>query len=154
MTIDTILDAVRTFPGVLVFSPGPGDGTPEIAWGDHFVYHAPDGRMPHHEQPYATVVTKDYPGDTGSRLGAGRWRVNIHVLRSEFEELTGHRARDVGEVDFAATDVVLPHPVYGQQGMVCVVNPGELTTPTVLRLLREAHGRAVDRHARRADDTP
>ncbi|WP_313546200.1 DUF6194 family protein [Leifsonia aquatica] len=38
-------------------------------WGDTFCYVAPDGQVPPNTQPYATIVTKDYPEDTLSALG-------------------------------------------------------------------------------------
>ncbi|WP_328751901.1 DUF6194 family protein [Streptomyces sp. NBC_00285] len=43
------------------------------------------------------------------------------------------------EHGLAAADVVLPHPVHGTLGWICVVNPGERTAGTVMRLLRTAH---------------
>lgn len=148
MSIDRILAAVRSFDGVLVLAPGEGSGFPEIAWGDFFFYYAPDGQVPANVQPYATIVTKNYPGDTDSDLDdAGRWRVNIHVGRSAFRELTGESA---ASHDFARTDVVMPHPVYGSLGWVAVVNPGDQTLNIVVDLLRNAHDDAKARAARRA----
>lgn len=148
--MEQVLAAVRSFDGVLVLTPGEGDGSPPIAWGDSFFYYAPDGQVPRNEQPYGTIVTKDYPGDTGSGLDAeGRWRVNIHVGRRRFEELIGVPPRELAPGrDFAAADVVLPHPVYGHLGWVSVVNPAERTMPIVLGLLRDAHERATVRWAR------
>ena len=151
MTIDDILGHVRTFPGSLVLSPEPGGEYPEIAWGDHFVYYAPDGRIPQRIQPYATIVTKDYPGDDESRLDVdGRWRIHIHVTRERFAELVGQEAStvDFAGVDLAAADTVLPHPVYARTGLVAVVNPGERTGALVASLLREAHDRAIARSTR------
>lgn len=123
-----ILEAVRAFDGALVFTPDASSGAPEIAWGDSFCYFAPDGQVPQHTQPYATIVTKDYPDDTQSALdGEGRYRVNIHVARERFVELTGEDPKDIAARDFATAGVVLPHPVYGAQSWVCVVNPGDRT---------------------------
>lgn len=151
MSMEQIIATVRGFDGALVFVPQPGSGFPELAWGDAFVYYAPDGQMPANEQPYATIVTKDYPDDAASDLDPpGRWRVNIHVGRATFQELTGEEPRGLcGTRDYAAADSVLPHPVYGALGWVCVVNPGERTTDTVMRLLRGAHDAARARHTRR-----
>ncbi|MBM7821583.1 hypothetical protein JOE63_004060 [Cellulosimicrobium cellulans] len=150
MSMEQILDTVRSLDGVLVLSPGPGSEFPELAWGDHFFYHAPDGVVPH-GQPYGTVVTKDYPDDTTSRLDdEGRWRVNVHVGRDRFRDLVGSDPRDEAPSEAGETDVVVPHPVYGALGWVCVVNPGERTTPLVLDLLRAAHDDARARAARRA----
>ncbi|HWR86764.1 MAG TPA: DUF6194 family protein [Rhodoglobus sp.] len=139
MSMERILEAVRAFDGVLVFVARPGDGTPELAWGDAFMYHAPDGVMPTTEQPYGTIVTKDYPGDESSRLGGGRYRVNIHVRRDRAEQL-------VSEGD---TDVFLPHPLYARQGWVSIVNP-QSRVDEAIELLAEAHEASRRRHERRA----
>ena len=117
------------------------------------MYYAPDGRIPQHGQPYATVVTKDYPADTASDLDPqGRWRVNVHVDRRTFARLTGEDPRALTmSRDFSAPDVVNPHPVYGHLGWVCIVNPAERTPATVLELIRSAHEAARRRTERRAD---
>ncbi len=151
MSMQQIIDAARGFDGALVVQPRPGDGTPELAWGDAFLHSAPEGRMPGRTQPYATIVTKDYPDDRASRLDApDRWRVNIHLDRETFRELTGEEPRSLTRArDVAAADVVNPHPVYGALGWICVVTPSERTMDTVLRLLREAHDAARARAIRR-----
>jgi len=153
MSMQQILDTVQGFDGALVVRPRPGDGTPELAWGDAFFFYAPDGRMPPNTQPYGTIVTKDYPEDDASNLDPdGRWRVNVHVGRAAFLTLTGEDPRHLERPrDLAAADVVNPHPVYGALGWVCVVLPGERTTTTVLRLLRDAHEAARARAERRAN---
>ncbi|MFI2567944.1 DUF6194 family protein [Cellulosimicrobium funkei] len=149
MSMEQILATVRSLDGALVLSPGPGSAFPELAWGDHFFYHAPDGVVPP-GQPYGTVVTKDYPDDTASRLGVeGRWRVNVHVGRARFRTLLGADPRDGAASEVAETDVVVPHPVYGALGWVAVVVPGERTTALVVDLLRAAHDDARARTARR-----
>ncbi|GAB6940436.1 hypothetical protein JCM11754A_39630 [Isoptericola variabilis] len=144
--MDQIIAAVRRLEGALVLEPRAGDGTPEIAWGDAFFYYAPDGQVPTTVQPYGTVVTKNYPDDTSCDLDRpGRWRVNAHVGRERARGLVG------GEVAWGdvEADVLLPHPVYGELGWVCVVNPADRTTPQVLDLLREAHDDARRRYERR-----
>lgn len=152
MSMQQIIDVVRGFEGALVFVPESGGEFPEVAWGDAFFYYAPDGRMPQHTPPYGTIVTKDYPDDSASDLDPeGRWRVNVHVDRATFVELTGEEPRRPSKPrDFAAADVVNPHPVYGALGWVAVVNPGDRTTATVLDLLRSAHRAAQARVERRA----
>jgi len=42
----------------------------------------------------------------------------------------------------------MPHPVYGRNHWVCVLNPSEATFETLKPLLREAYDRAVERYAR------
>lgn len=133
MSIEDVLATLRGFDGVLELAPAEGGELPEIAWGDHFFYHSPDGTVPERTQPYATIVTKDYPGEPSSDLDPpGRYRVNVHV---------GRGAKDLVEsTDITAPDVVVAHPVYG--GWVSVVNPGEHTRATLVALLRRAHDAA------------
>ena len=152
MSMQQIIDTVRSFEGALVVEPREGDGTPPLAWGDVFFYYAPDGEIPTNTQPYGTIVTKDYPEDTLSRLGDGtgtapRWRVNVHVGRAAAQELGG---RQGAGTDYAAADVLLPHPVYGALGWIAVVEPAERSTGTVIRLLASAHAAARARWERRA----
>ncbi|MFD8232910.1 DUF6194 family protein [Streptomyces sp. NPDC059696] len=149
--MEHIIATVRGFDGALVLVPEPGSDAPELAWGDAFFYYSPDGRVPANAQPYGTIVTKNYPGDSALDLDPpGRWRVNIHVGRGMFQELTGEEPRALGRThDLAATDHVMPHPVYGPLGWVCVVNPGARTMGTVVQLLRSAHEAARARCTRR-----
>jgi len=150
MDIEQLLDTVRSLDGILVLAPVAGSGAPEIAWGDYFFYYAPDGQVPTHEQPFATIVTKDYPDDTASKLDTeGRWRVNVHVGQAALQRLVGGAVPST--VDFAAADTFLPHPVYGALGWVAVVNPGKRTAPAVVELVRSAHADARRRAARRAE---
>lgn len=151
MSMDHLLQTIRTFDGVLELAPAEGSAFPEIAWGDHFFYYAPDGEVPAREQPYATIVTKNYPDDEQSDLDTpARWRLNIHVGTNAFIELTGENPQSRARAwDYAATDVVVPHPVYRGQGWVSIVNPGPNTHALALRLLRQAHEQARIRATRR-----
>lgn len=140
--MDQILSEVRGFEGVLELAPDSTSDAPELAWGDHFFYFAPDGVVPNNRQPYATIVTKDYPDDVLSELDApDRWRLNIHAGGALFAELVGYPPESVNEkeIDFAATDVFLPHPLYSAYGWVAVVNPRPATTARALEALHEAH---------------
>ncbi|MFD7920018.1 DUF6194 family protein [Streptomyces sp. NPDC059740] len=152
MTIDEIIGFVTGFEGVLTVRPGPGDGSPEISWGDTFFYHAPDGVLPERTQPFATIVTKDYPGDEGSRLDRPEvFRVNIAAGREAFVRWTGHAPREAaGDEDFAALDTVLAHPVHGAAGWLAVVCPGQHSGAATRELLARAHHLARARRRRRA----
>lgn len=100
MSMEQIVQTVRAFDGVLELAPTEGSEFPEIAWGDHFFYYAPDGQIPQQVQPYATVVTKDYPGDTRCDLDPpGRRRLNIHVGRAAFTRLIGEDPRNAPGVE-------------------------------------------------------
>ncbi|MEV6135043.1 DUF6194 family protein [Nocardia sp. NPDC051990] len=156
MSMDQLLETIRAFDGVLELAPTDGSPFPEIAWGDHFFYYAPDGQVPQREQPYATIVTKNYPDDNSCDLDQpGRWRLNIHVGRSAFSELIGEDPRaSTGVVDFTAVDTVLPHPVYRTQGWISIVNPNAQTHALAVSLLRTAHDAARRRAARRRSSSP
>jgi len=152
MDIEEITAFTEALGGVLTLKPGPGDGTPEIAWGDRFFYWAPDGVVPQ-TQPFATVVTKDYPGEPSSGLGRdGAFRVNIAAGAAEFAARIGRQPRDQPRDDEPgpdAVDVVLAHPVYGDLGWLAVVDPGPRTQDAVRDLLTRAHGLAQGRAERR-----
>ncbi|SFI88198.1 DUF6194 family protein [Amycolatopsis sacchari] len=143
MGITEIIEFVGGLDGVLTLQPGPGDGSPEISWGDAFFYYAPDGVVPK-TQPFATIVTKDYPGDETSRLNRpGAFRVNLFAGKEIFTEWTARTPQD-------AEDAVIAHPVYARQGWLAVVNPGPRTETTVRDLLRAAHDLARSRQRRNA----
>ncbi|NUP28435.1 MAG: hypothetical protein HOQ44_17400 [Nocardia sp.] len=152
MNIDEITVFLGGRAGVLVLQPGPGDGTPELAWGDKFFYYAPDGEIPANSQPFATVVTKNYPDDERSRLDRpGVFRVNIHAGTELFTEWTGRAPRDPepAGTDPSTTDTVIAHPVYGKLGWLAVVAPGSRTAEPLRDLLSIAYDRARSRAQRR-----
>ncbi len=141
ITIDGITDLVASLDGVLVLQPQDGDGSPPISWGDLFFYYAPDGQVPH-GQPFASIVTKDYPDEPPSGLDApGTFRLNLPVGKDVLQQLV--------EPDGACADTWIAHPVYGSLGWVAVVDPGERTSERAVELLRAAHAAAAARHERR-----
>jgi hypothetical protein len=156
MGVDEIIKFLHGLGGVLVLRPAPSDGSPEISWGDTFFYYAPDGVVPK-TQPFATIVTKDYPGDEGSRLNRpGTFRLNFFAGKEAFVNWTGHQPREPAtrDVDPSATDTVIAHPVYGSVGWLAVVNPGSRTDTAIRELIRTAHHLARNRYQRRARSTP
>lgn len=153
--MDEVVEFVEALGGVLVLRPGPGDGSPEISWGDVFFYYAPDGVVPS-TQPFATIVTKDYPGE-GSQLNRpGAFRVNVAAGTEEFVRWTGHQPREAAtiDVDPSTRDMVIAHPVYATLGWLAVVDPGDQTATAIRELLRTAHSLAHARHQRRAEQAP
>jgi Family of unknown function (DUF6194) len=78
-------------------------------------------------------VRGDYPGfAVESQLDrAGVFRVNIAVGRARYRHLLGHLTTDHQQhhrdYDYARADVIVPHPVYAEQGWVSIVNPGPRT---------------------------
>jgi hypothetical protein len=147
MTADEIIEFVGSLDGVLTLSPSPGDDSPEISWGDTFFYYSPTGVVPSTTQPFATIVTKNYPGDEASRLDrADAYRVNVAAGKESFLHWT---ARPPQEPD--VDDAVIAHPVYGSAGWLAVVNPGKRTGEITRELLRKAHRLARSRYERRAE---
>jgi len=159
VNLEDYLDVARGLPDVDVTTPGPGSQAPEVAWGDSFISYQPPEPLPGDERefPFATVVTKDYPGfDTASRLDRdGVFRLNFSVGRHEYERLLGHppsehdRRRD--EYDPAAVGVLFPHPEYAVQGWVSLVCDRDVPSEPATSLLTLAHRRAADRHRRRRE---
>src|SRR5690625_323901 len=128
-----ILTTVRSFDDLLELAPDEHSDYPPVACGDHFFYWSPDGSVPR-TQPFATIITKNYPDDVSSDLDPeGRWRVNVHVGRRRIAQFA-----PAEPVDPAAADVLQPHPLYARQGWICAVVPADRTLDPVLELLELA----------------
>ena len=136
-----------TFAGVDIVIGSEEAGSPEIAWGDTFFIYDPHRTLEGSRQfPFATIVTKDY-GDFDNASNLDRpdvFRLNIGVSKDTYASLLDTGA----EHDFTALDQLMPHPVYGRNHWVCVLNPSEATFDTLKPLLRDAYDRAVERYAR------
>src|SRR5687767_5370949 len=116
-------------------------------------YYSPTGVVPEATQPFATIVTKDYPDDDKSELDRPEaFRVNVAAGKEAFVRWTGHGPRDpaANTDDPSASDVVIAHPVYGSLGWLAIKNPGERTDETLRELLNTAYQLARSRYERRA----
>ena len=123
-------------------------GAPEIAWGDTFFIYDPEHNLEGARRfPFATVVIKDYGDfDNLSNLNRpGVFRLNIGVSQETYDSLFPGEA----EHDFTALDRLMPHPVYGKNHFVCVLNPSDETFASLKPLLDEAYQIAVRRGVRR-----
>ena len=147
MDLDQIVAVLSGYDDVLVLRPTADDDFPEIAWGDVFFYFSPDGQVPP-GQPFATVVTKDYPHEPAWRTRAGDLRVNLHVGTAASADLLGHAPGEGSGPEPTAVDVVMAHPAYGELGWICVVNP-ERTSQVVAEQLLVAYQEARRRYERR-----
>jgi hypothetical protein len=126
-------------------------GSPEVAWGDTFFIYDPRRTLEGSKRfPFATIVTKDYGDfDNASKLDRPSvFRLNIGVSK----ETCGSLFDAGAEHDYTTLDQLMPHPVYGRNHWVCVLNPSEATFETLKPLLQEAYDRAVERY-RRWDQT-
>lgn len=151
MTFDDVVQLIGTFEGVVIQQPREGDGTPELAWGDAFFYYSPGGSIPTATQPFATIVTKNYPGDELSELNrTDAFRVNVVAGKQKFEEILGVPPRDAAYAAQADTDDVLAaHPQYGAAGWLSVVNPSAQAETQLRELMESAYRVAKNRYERR-----
>ena len=142
---------------VIAFALGRYAGAVEVAsWGERSVFHNPHRALPRGVY-FLTVKDHDGANDRASGLDRdGAFRVNIGVGPRAYERLFGPRpARPAkgGVVatghDFAALDVLMPHPVYGWMGWVSVVSPSDATFEELKPLIDEARSLAVTKFERR-----
>jgi len=136
-----------SYDGVDIQVASQADGAPEIAWGDTFFIYDPGRTFEGTRRfPFATIVTKDY-GDFDDKSNLNRpdvFRLNIGVSKKTYDSMfTGER-----DHDFTALDTVMPHPVYGVNHWLCVLNPTQSTFETLKPLLTEAYDIAVRRAKR------
>jgi hypothetical protein len=91
-----------------------------------------------HFPSIATIVTTDDHDQASDLSRPGVYRLNIGLGRTTFRRL--FPANATVEHDYTALDGLMPHPVYGAQNWVCVLNPAEKTFEDVLKpLLDEAY---------------
>jgi hypothetical protein len=74
------------------------------------------------------------------------WRLNIGVSKETFDRLFPGEQRH----DFTALNVLMPHPVYGSNHFVCIVNPSDASFDEIRPLLDEAYRIAASRVERRS----
>jgi hypothetical protein len=136
------------FEGVDVVVASREIGAPEVAWGDSFYIYDPNRDLDDaHRFPFATLVIQDY-GDFDNKSNLNRpgvFRLNIGVSKETYRALFPTEQ----EHDFTALDRLMPHPVYGPNHFVCVLNPSDATFETIKPLLAEAYEIAVKRARRR-----
>ena len=96
-----------TYPGVDVVIASPGDGSPEVAWGDSFFIYDPGRKLDANRKfPFATIVTKDYENfDIASDLNRPEvFRLNIGVSKQTYQALnSGADQRVIPPIQVAAT---------------------------------------------------
>ncbi|GAA3436855.1 DUF6194 family protein [Kutzneria kofuensis] len=114
--------------------------------GDSFFLYDPDGDLPPERQlPFVTIVTGDHYERDSELDRDGAYRVNIGLTKAGYAELFAASTVD----DYTPRDTLLPHPVYAGQHWVCVINPGERTADTVLKLIADAYEFAARKHGNR-----
>jgi hypothetical protein len=130
--------------------------------GDTFFAYDPDNDLPETWLPFVTIVTGDHYDTVSDLSRPGAYRLNIGLTRATYIAMFGPAPTQRDEtgvletdVDYAATDTLMPHPFYASQYWVSVVDPGVATLETVRTLLAEAYEFAVRKHTnRRTRHTP
>ncbi|WP_432935795.1 DUF6194 family protein [Kribbella sp. CA-253562] len=112
--------------------------------GDTFWIYDPEHDLPPQRQmPFATLVTSD-AYDTASNLDRpGVERLNLGLPKAEYLKLFPTPPDDV---DHAALDVVMPHPVYAPQYWICVLSPSVGTLRELEPLVDAAYEFAVRKY--------
>jgi hypothetical protein len=97
-----------------------------------------------HFPNYATIVANDEHDQASDLERPGVFRLNLGVDRETFEGFEFE-----AEPDYAALDVILPHPVYAAQRYIAILNPSWTTwSATVIPLIAIAHDRLAAQRER------
>jgi hypothetical protein len=145
MQQQTILDDIRSsLEGVV----------PKASWGETALFYNPGQRLPNGVY-FCTFKDRDGTNDRASALGRpGVFRVSIGISPDAYVQRFGPRpARPAkgGVVntghDFAALDVLTPHPVYAWMGWVQILSPTASRYAEVRPLIEEAYQLAVAKFA-------
>ena len=132
--------------------------------GNSFFFYNPDSNLPpDHRFPFITIVTSDIYDQFSNLNRPSVFRLNIGIGKQTFRSLfgspklpsgtdnTAESGHNPSDYEFTALDRLMPHPVYGRQYWVCVLNPSDETFETKVRpLLAEAYELAVSKYDRKA----
>ncbi|KPV52812.1 hypothetical protein SE17_13270 [Kouleothrix aurantiaca] len=96
--------------------------------------------------PFATLMVNDANDEFSDLNRPGVYRLNIGVDKETFVTLVGDGA---GEYDYTAFDTIMPHPVYGRQRWISILNPSDTTFAEKIHpLLADAYARDVRKHTK------
>jgi hypothetical protein len=126
------------------------DVHPLDSWGEKSFFLNPGLRL-NRGTYFATLKEKDGENDKASYLNRdGIFRLNMGVSKefylSLFQNLPKRPAKGCfieGDYDFQRVDAILPHPVYGWMGWICVLNPSVETFEECKNLLADAYRKAM-----------
>ena len=143
---EIIEDCLRSFNGTVLVE----------SWGERGIFYNPKGLLKRGIY-VATLKSKDGANDSASNLGrTGIFRLNIGVRKPTYTQLFGEipaRPQAGGvvsvPVDFTETNKILPHPVYGWMGWVCILNPSSKSYKEIKPLLQEAYAYAKEKYVKK-----
>lgn len=116
------------------------------SWGEQALFYNPGNRKKRGVY-VVTIKAKDGENDNSSNLDReGVYRLNIGVPKERFQKIfttIPKRPAKGGCVDmkydFTKKDVILPHPVYGWMGWICILNPSVEMFEQIKPFLTEAY---------------
>ena len=122
---------------------------PKETWGETSFFVNPDGRLPSGAY-FATIKETDGENDKASNLDRdGVFRFNFVPGKKAFVETFGTPpARPPkggiieGPWDFTEKNLLMPHPIYGWMGWMCILNPTKETFSSIEPLLYLAYDKA------------
>lgn len=111
---------------------------PQPAYGELTFYYNPAQKLKRGTY-FCTIKNQDGPNDRASDLSrADVWRFNFGLPKKRFEAMFGPKPvrpskgeTIKGHWDFRAFDRLMPHPVYGWMGWVCILNPRSETIASI-----------------------
>lgn len=146
MTPETLITAITARHSDLIATQ---------SWGETALFLNPGGALKRGVY-VATIKEKDGENDAASDLNrAGVYRLNIGVPPARFEAEFGPRPPRPAKGqaspghDYTARDRLMPHPVYGWMGWLCVLNPSERRWPQIGQLIDAAHAKSTAAAAKR-----
>ncbi|MCI8491081.1 MAG: hypothetical protein HFJ04_12735 [Lachnospiraceae bacterium] len=128
------------------------------SWGEKGIFYNPQNKRKRGVY-VLTVKEKDGENDKSSDLNREHiYRVNLGIHKDTFIKMFGFipkRPPKGGVVDmsydFSAVNQLIPHPVYGWMGWICVLNPSEKMFEELKPLVREAYEYAREKYNKTAD---
>lgn len=120
------------------------------SWGEKSFFLNPKQQLKRGTY-FATLKEKDGDNDKASHLNReGVFRLNIGISKerylSLFQILPKRPAKGCfidGNYNFQKTDIILPHPVYGWMGWICILNPSVQTFEICKDFLNDAYNKAM-----------
>lgn len=125
-------------------------------WGEKAIFYNPEVTLK--KGVYVlTVKEKDGENDNASRVNRdGVYRINIGIKKERFIKMfsTLPKRPPAGGIvdmdyDFSKLDTIMPHPVYGWMGWICVLSPSKETFQKLKPLIEEAYIYAKEKYAKR-----
>jgi len=148
-TLQTIHDPLSIETIVNIIKSEFDDIEAHDTWGELSFFYNPN-QLRKRGAYFATLKQKDGENDKASNLNRpGTFRLNFGLPTPLFIDMFGPKPKRPakgesieGAWDFTTFDTIMPHPVYGWMGWVCVLNPTEHIFKTCLPLMRVAYSKA------------